>query len=105
MRYPTIFAMAMDILPIQGSSVPCERVFSSAKETTTPRRNRINPDTMEALQLLKFSMKKGRGLCFTAGYDWAEELLQLEVLAETRELAPEDTGSFKDSLSKPKEKV
>ncbi|KAK7692992.1 hypothetical protein QCA50_004634 [Cerrena zonata] len=30
-RYPTIFRLAMDIIPIQGSAVPCERVFSSAK--------------------------------------------------------------------------
>ena len=33
--YPTLFRLAMDILPIQGSAVPCERVFSSAKETMT----------------------------------------------------------------------
>ncbi len=28
----TIYWLALDILPIQGSSVPCERVFSSSKE-------------------------------------------------------------------------
>lgn len=58
-QFPTIFHVAMDYLPIQASSVPCERVFSSAKETATPRRNRISPATMRSLQLLKFFIKKG----------------------------------------------
>jgi hypothetical protein len=49
----------MDILPAQASSVACERLFSSSKETCTPRRNRINPDLMEALQTLKFSLHSG----------------------------------------------
>jgi hypothetical protein len=52
---PYLFRVAMDILPVQASSVPCERLFSSSKETSTPRRNRINPQLMEALQVLKFS--------------------------------------------------
>ncbi|KIK51315.1 hypothetical protein GYMLUDRAFT_981689, partial [Collybiopsis luxurians FD-317 M1] len=38
-RFPRIFKLAMDILPIQGTSVPCERVFSSALETLTVRRS------------------------------------------------------------------
>jgi hypothetical protein len=57
----------MDILPIQASSVPCERVFSSSKETVTARRNSLSPDIMEALQLLKYSSKQGRGISFTKG--------------------------------------
>jgi hypothetical protein len=48
----------MDFLPIQASSVPCERVFSSSTETDTKRRNCISPVLMEALQMLKFSLKK-----------------------------------------------
>ena len=54
-KFPYLFQLAMDILPAQASSVSCERVFSSSKETCTPRRNRINPELMEALQILKFS--------------------------------------------------
>ena len=53
-----LFAIAMDYLPIQATSVPCERVFSSAKETDTAKRNRMSPVLMEALQLLKFMLKK-----------------------------------------------
>lgn len=49
----------MDILPTQASSVSCERLFSSSKETCTPRRNRISPELMEALQTLKFSFHSG----------------------------------------------
>jgi len=54
----------MDILPAQASAVPCERVFSSSKETCTLRRSRLSPQLMEALQVLKFSFKQDR-LTFT----------------------------------------
>ncbi|KIK14506.1 hypothetical protein PISMIDRAFT_84486, partial [Pisolithus microcarpus 441] len=53
-RFPTIFAIAMDYLPIQASSVPCERVFSSSADTDTKKRNLISPILMEALQMLKY---------------------------------------------------
>lgn len=63
----------MDYLPIQASSVPCERVFSSAKETDTLKRNRIHPMLMEALQMLKFSLKKDRrSFSFTDGWRTAK---------------------------------
>jgi hypothetical protein len=58
--FPTIFAIAMDYLPIQASSVSCERVFSSSAETDTKKRNRISPLLMEALQMLKYHFKKER---------------------------------------------
>lgn len=61
----------MDFLPIQATSVPCERVFSSAKETDTAKRNRISPVLMEALQLLKFALKKER-LNFMDGWRTSE---------------------------------
>ena len=56
----------MDYLPVQASAVPCERVFSSSAETDTKKRNRIKPELMEALQILKFALKKER-LNFTSG--------------------------------------
>jgi hypothetical protein len=67
--------MAMDFLPIQATAVPCERVFSSSAETDTKRRNRINPQLMEALQMLKFKLKKNR-LNFTAGWITEEKELK-----------------------------
>lgn len=56
----------MDYLPIQASSVPCERVFSSSSETDTKKRNRLSATLMEALQMLKYDFKKQR-LNFTMG--------------------------------------
>lgn len=71
-EFPTLFALAVDYLPIQASAVPCERVFSSAKETDTLKRNRILPVLMEALQMLKFSLKKDRqSISFTDGWKTA----------------------------------
>jgi len=87
MEFPTLFAMAMDYLPIQATSVPCERVFSSAKETDTAKRNRISPVLMEAIQLLKFSLKTER-LDFMEG-----RITSLAVMNE----APKPTWNL-DSL-------
>src|SRR5258707_14679993 len=69
-EFPTLFGIALDYLPIQASSVPCERVFSSTKETDTLKCNRIHPVLMEALQTLKFSLKKER-FNFTGGWQTA----------------------------------
>lgn len=79
----------MDLLPIQASSVPCERVFSSSKETMSARRSRIGPDLMEALQMLKYSIKQSGGLNFTDGYAWDDELAEMEHLAV--ESLPDDS--------------
>lgn len=77
-----LFAMALDYLPIQASSVPSERVFSSSAETDTKRRNRIHPILMEALQMLKFSLKQQR-LNFMEG--WAVSVDELEYYADDNE--------------------
>lgn len=71
----------MDYLPVQATSVPCERVFSSAKDTDTAKRNRISPDLMEALQMSKFSMKKER-LNFMNRWSAPEDVVN-EVSTET----------------------
>ena len=46
------------MLPAQASAVSRERMFSSAKETDTPslrrNRDRLSPETMVALQVLKY---------------------------------------------------
>ena len=65
--FPTIFAIAMDYLPIQASSVPCERVFSSSARTDTKQRNRLDNFMMEALQILKFFLRNERA-SFTEGW-------------------------------------
>lgn len=62
-----LYMIAMDYLPIQVTSVPCECIFSSAKETDTNKWNRMSAMLMEALQLLKISLKKER-LSFMCGW-------------------------------------
>ena len=45
---------ALDLLSILAMSTEVERVFSSAKRLVTPNRNRLNDETIEILQLLKY---------------------------------------------------
>jgi hAT family C-terminal dimerisation region len=68
----------MDYLPIQASSMPCERIFSSSSETATKHQNRMKPELMEALQMLKFMLKK-KWLNFTEGLQ-----TQLEELIDNQ---------------------
>ncbi|KIL54933.1 hypothetical protein M378DRAFT_182369 [Amanita muscaria Koide BX008] len=86
-RFATLYAMALDYLPIQASAVPCERAFSSASETDTKRRNRLHPTLMEALQILKFSLKQQR-LDFMQGLETQEEDMLLPS-----EDAPDDLAA------------
>jgi hypothetical protein len=53
-----MFPVALDVLPVQASAVPCERLFSSSKETCTDCRNCILPKLLEALQVRKFLLKQ-----------------------------------------------
>ncbi|KIK25341.1 hypothetical protein PISMIDRAFT_9698 [Pisolithus microcarpus 441] len=65
--YPVVFTIALNYLPIQVSSVPSKHVFSSSSETDMKKCNHIMPALMEALQMLKFSLKK-ECLDFTRGW-------------------------------------
>jgi hypothetical protein len=56
----------------------------------TARRGRLLPKTMEALQVLKFSIKKGRSLTFTQGTSWKDELMEFELLARTEPVGDAD---------------
>jgi hypothetical protein len=71
----------MDYLPIMASSVPSERVFSSAGLTVTKRRTRLKPDVMEALQVMKFKLKQER-LFLTRGLSSALERRLLNLNSE-----------------------
>jgi hypothetical protein len=101
--FPTIFRIAMDYLPIQASAVPCERVFSSSAETDTKKRNRIKPELMEALQVLKFSLKKSR-LNFTGHLRLPEPPLtsgaeSAGTLRQVLEMKPDAFKSFMDAMN------
>jgi hypothetical protein len=49
---------------------------------------------MEALQVLKFSVRQGVALSFTTGMDWDDELKELESGDLHSQRIPEDIGSF-----------
>jgi len=86
----------MDIIPIQASSVPCERVFSSGKETMAPRRGRITPGFMEKLQMLKYLIRKDASLSFTEGMSWATELIEIKALQ--KDITPSEMHSYTKCL-------
>ena len=98
LRYPTIYCLAMDILPIQGSAIPCECVFSSAKETMTDHCNQIHFELMEALQMVKFSVKRGRPLNFTECTLKQDELQLMERLVSEQTAVPDDLNEYISSL-------
>ena len=87
--------MALDYLPIQASSVPSECVFSSSAETATKRRNQIHLVLMEALQMLKFSLKQRR-LNFTDG--WAVTEDELEYYADDDEDSADLLGKLTSEI-------
>src|ERR1700755_2319312 len=52
-RWPGIKQHALDLLSIPAMSAELERVFSQAKLTVTPTRNRLSEHTIEVLELLR----------------------------------------------------
>ena len=51
--FPTLACIAIDVLPTQASSVPCERLFSSTKQIATDRRASLGPIVFEELVIMK----------------------------------------------------
>jgi hypothetical protein len=58
-QYPTLSRMARDYLAIQGSATPSEQAFSGGGLTGAKRRNRLNANAFESLQLLKSAYRNG----------------------------------------------
>ena len=80
--YPLLFKVALDVLPVQASSVPCERIFSSSKETCTLRRNLLSAALLEVLQVLKYLYKQER-LDFMSHWMCFDEDYSIEHATET----------------------
>jgi hypothetical protein len=98
-RWSSVFRLSLDLLSAQGTSVPCERVFSSAKLTKSDLRNRLSPELMEATQVLKFTLKRhgvsGPELDFTGHLDWKRRIAELEELCDIAdELPPESASDY-----------
>ena len=99
--FPTIFHIAMDYLPIQASAVRCKRIFLSSAETDTKKQNRIKPELMEALQILKFSLKKAC-LDFTAHlhfYELTSDAGSSKTLMEMLKMKPNALKTFLDAAN------
>jgi hypothetical protein len=79
----------MDVLPIQATSVPCERIFSAAGDIVTKDRTRLLPKHVEMLQVFKFFLKKKR-ISFVP--DWKMDIQQdyLDTIAPQVEHAIEE---------------
>ena len=82
--------MALDILPIQASAVPCEHVFFSSMKTCESQCSRIEPTLMEALQILKYHIQQEESLDFTKGLSQAEEEKEIETEMLRSEMEPEN---------------
>ena len=79
----------MSYLAIQGTAVPNERVFSSSAKTLTKHHSCLQPEMIEALQMLKYLQWKS---CL----EWMEELqvTEAELATEAQsEVLSELTGA------------
>ena len=74
-----MYRVALDILPVQASSVACERVFSSSKETITMRRSCLSVELMEILQFLKYTYRQDRLNLMEGVISSEQDLLSAEI--------------------------
>ncbi|GLB37207.1 putative hAT family C-terminal dimerisation region [Lyophyllum shimeji] len=77
-KYPTLARIALDILPCQASSVPCERLFSGSKQTATDRRARLGASRFEELQIMK-SAWRGTIVDFADINSWEVEIVKADL--------------------------
>ena len=53
LRFPLLSQMALNLLPIPGTSVPCERAFSRAGLIVDDLRSQLNPAKVNILVFLQ----------------------------------------------------
>lgn len=83
--FPTLAQIALDILPCQGSSVPCERLFSASKQTADLHRASLGAKWFEELQIMKFAWRKK--VSNLAACNWAQvEQVELGEYCEILEV-------------------
>jgi len=61
-RFPILAKMALDILSIPAMSAECERIFSSAKHLLTDSRNKLLPESIEAVECERNWISHGYGV-------------------------------------------
>lgn len=52
-RYPNLSRLALDVLSIPASSCECERMFSELGDLLEPRRRKISPTQLAAIQCVR----------------------------------------------------
>lgn len=56
-NYPILSKMAFDLFSYQAMSAECERVFSQTKKVITDERNRLQSDTLAAIECQKHLLR------------------------------------------------
>ena len=58
LEYPILARITLNYLPSQASSVPCEQLFSTSKQTTVDHQACLSSEKFKHLQVLKFAWHK-----------------------------------------------
>lgn len=85
--YPTLARIALDVLPAQASSVPCERLFLGSKQIATDRRAQLGPSVFEELVIMKSAW--GSNLYDMAAWN-AMQVEEVDLLFDYEEMLMED---------------
>ena len=56
-KFPRVSKLARQFLPVQATSIPSERTFSTAGQTVTKLRSALEPDTVDKIILLNRNSK------------------------------------------------
>lgn len=89
-RYPTVARIALNVIPIQATSVPCERLFSASKQDADQLRASIGPLRFEQVQVLKYRWRANAVDFARANNDFVEVCTighYQSLLADDNELA------------------
>ncbi len=54
--------MAKDVLAVPCSGVDVERLFTLTRDVITYRRDRLNPDTIEIIMMIKYNLNYDRSI-------------------------------------------
>ena len=72
--FPTLTWIALNILPCQASSVPCEQLFSASKQTADLHQLSLGSKQFEELQIMKFAWHKKILNNAEQNWAWVEEV-------------------------------
>jgi len=97
--YPTLEHIALDVLPSQALSVPCEQLFSSTKRVATDHQASLGNIVFEGVTITKSAW--GPGLCDIAAWNAAqmEEVEQMDL--DFKQMLVEDGDQDKWDKSMP----